>query len=162
MAASARTVTARAAQILRSSTSKASAFSSPVARRNITTSAPRRPSPTISSLPKNTRFASSAPRGGSNTGLYATLLVLAGVGGGGYYLHSTGQLTDYFPFLAGMHSGSSSVKETIKGPDYKATFEDYQQVYNEIADLLESNPDYDDGSYGPVRTIARESNYIQG
>ncbi|KAI9262933.1 heme peroxidase [Helicostylum pulchrum] len=27
---------------------------------------------------------------------------------------------------------------------------DYQQVYNDIAELLDSNPDYDDGSYGPV------------
>ena len=28
--------------------------------------------------------------------------------------------------------------------------EDYQQVYNEIAKLLEEKDDYDDGSYGPV------------
>ncbi|CAO3654181.1 unnamed protein product [Mucor hiemalis] len=27
---------------------------------------------------------------------------------------------------------------------------DYQSVYNDIAELLDSNPDYDDGSYGPV------------
>lgn len=74
---------------------------------------------------------------------------MGAVGGGGYYLHSTGQLTEYFPFLSGMHSGASASKVYIKGPDHKGTFEDYQQIYNEIAELLESN-DYDDGSYGPV------------
>lgn len=149
MAASARTVTARAAQFLRTSAPKASSFPSPIARRNITSFAPRRPAPTTSSAPKNTRFASSsASGGGSSTGLYA-LLALGAVGGGGYYLHSTGQLTEYFPFLAGMHSGASASKVYIKGPDYKGTFEDYQEIYNEIAELLESN-EYDDGSYGPV------------
>ena len=38
-----------------------------------------------------------------------------------------------------------SQKETLLGP----TKTDYQQVYNDIAEMLES-PDYDDGSYGPV------------
>lgn len=28
--------------------------------------------------------------------------------------------------------------------------EDYQEVYNAIAKLLEEKDDYDDGSYGPV------------
>ena len=29
-------------------------------------------------------------------------------------------------------------------------FENYQEVYNHIAKLLEEHDDYDDGSYGPV------------
>ncbi|KAI9359412.1 heme peroxidase [Pilaira anomala] len=43
--------------------------------------------------------------------------------------------------------------ETVKGtPVAKLDSKniDYQQVYNDIAALLDSNPDYDDGSYGPV------------
>lgn len=144
MAASTRTVTARAAQLLRTSTS---VFPSPVARRNITTFVPRRPAPTTSPVSRNTRFASSSSSGGgSSTGLYA-LLALGAVGGGGYYLYSTGKLTEYFPFL---HSGASADRVYTKGPDHKGTFEDYQQIYNEIAELLESNSDYDDGSYAPV------------
>lgn len=150
MAASARTVTARAAQLLRSSAPKVSSFSSPVARRNITTFVPRRPASKAPSAPKNSRFASTSSSGGSSTGLYATILTLAVVGGGGYYLHSTGQLTEYLPFLSGMHSGGSAEKVYTKGPDHKGTYEDFQQIYNEIAELLESNSDYDDGSYGPV------------
>ncbi|KAG1190128.1 hypothetical protein G6F36_003353 [Rhizopus arrhizus] len=39
--------------------------------------------------------------------------------------------------------------KTTGGIDQKENI-DYQAVYNDIADLLESNPDYDDGSYGPV------------
>ncbi|KAF8464632.1 heme peroxidase [Kalaharituber pfeilii] len=150
MAASARTVTARAAQLLRTCTPKASSFTAPVARRNLTAFAPRRPAPKAQQAPKNSRFASTPSAGGSKTGLYASLIAVAGLGGGAYYLHSTGQLTEYFPFLSGLHSGSSEKKAVVKGADYKPTFEDYQEVYNEIAELLESNSDYDDGSYGPV------------
>jgi len=149
MVVSVRTVTARAAQLLRTSTPKAPTFSVPAARRNLTTIVPHRPAPKSSFPPRNSRFSSTSPSGSSNVGLYATVIVLAGVGGGTYYLHSTGQLVDYFPFLGGAHSGATQ-KVTIKGPDYKPTFEDFQEVYNEIAELLESNPDYDDGSYGPV------------
>lgn len=147
MAAAARTVTARAAQLLRP---KVSPFSTPATRRTITNFTPRRPVPQTVS-PKNSRFASTSPTGKSNTALYASILTL-GVLGGGYYLHSTGQLTEYLPFLSGLHPGGGAEKVVVKGPDYKATFEDYQEVYNEIAELLESNSDYDDGSYGPVST----------
>lgn len=149
MAASVRTITTRAAQLLRTPTPRVSFLSTPVARRNIAigTFTPRRPPP---SVPRNIRSASTSSGGSSNAGLYATTLVLGTVIGGAYYLHSTGQLTDYFPFLAGTLSGPSSQNITIKGPDYKPTFEDYQEVYNEVAELLESDSDYDDGSFGPV------------
>ena len=151
MATSVRTITARAAQLLRTPTPRVSFLPTPIARRNITGNLiPRRPAPKSSSVPRNFRSASTSPSGSSNTGLYATILVLGTVGGSAYYLHSTGQLTDYFPILAGAYSGSSSQKVTVKGPDYKPTFEDYQEVYNEIAELLESDSDHDDGSYGPV------------
>lgn len=35
-------------------------------------------------------------------------------------------------------------------PPFVARFENYQEVYNHIAKLLEEHDDYDDGSYGPV------------
>lgn len=157
MAASARTVSARAAHLLRSP--KAPSFV-PVARRHLTTAA-RRPSPATLKSAKNARFNSSGPAqsGGSSTGLIAALAALVGIGGGGYYLHSTGELTEYFPFLSGMHQPASDGKDPkaqvgkksrILGPDYKATQEDFQEVYNDVAELLESNAEYDDGSYGPV------------
>ncbi|KAI9256958.1 cytochrome c peroxidase Ccp1 [Sporodiniella umbellata] len=40
-------------------------------------------------------------------------------------------------------------KTTATGLDHKKEI-DYQSVYNDIANLLESDPDYDDGSFGPV------------
>ena len=42
--------------------------------------------------------------------------------------------------------GSSGETKAVSVPKK----EDYQQVYNEIAKLLEEKDDYDDGSYGPV------------
>ena len=42
--------------------------------------------------------------------------------------------------------GSSVDTQAVSAPKK----EDYQQVYNEIAKLLEEKDDYDDGSYGPV------------
>jgi cytochrome c peroxidase len=43
-------------------------------------------------------------------------------------------------------SGSAGETKGIFTPK----FEDYQKVYNEIAERLEEKDDYDDGSYGPV------------
>ncbi|KAI1818401.1 cytochrome c peroxidase [Poronia punctata] len=60
------------------------------------------------------------------------LLYMAGAavaGGAGYYFYSQGDV-------------STKVFEPTK--------EDYQKVYNEIANRLEEKDDYDDGSYGPV------------
>ena len=45
-----------------------------------------------------------------------------------------------------MKSGSSGESRGLFTPKK----EDYQQVYNAIAKLLEEKDDYDDGSYGPV------------
>ncbi len=67
--------------------------------------------------------------GGSKFGLFAALAGAAGAGGG-YYVWST-QNSD---------GGSKGVRKQ----------EDYQKVYNAIAQILEENPQYDDGSYGPV------------
>ena len=45
-----------------------------------------------------------------------------------------------------MKKGSSGETRGVFTPKK----EDYQQVYNDIAKLLEEKDDYDDGSYGPV------------
>ncbi|KAI7904841.1 heme peroxidase [Cokeromyces recurvatus] len=51
-------------------------------------------------------------------------------------------------------NGPSTPAPTNKPDNTKKTAAekniDYQQVYNDIAELLDSNPEYDDGSYGPV------------
>lgn len=45
-----------------------------------------------------------------------------------------------------MKKGSSGETSGVFTPKK----DDYQQVYNEVAKLLEEKDDYDDGSYGPV------------
>ncbi|KAI8993224.1 heme peroxidase [Pilobolus umbonatus] len=69
----------------------------------------------------------------SGSGLLG-FLAIAGVGAaaGYYYTHPQAIKTSKAPV-------------TEKKKDI-----DYQQIYNEIADMLEDDPDYDDGSYGPV------------
>ncbi|KAA8901865.1 heme peroxidase [Sphaerosporella brunnea] len=97
--------------------------------------ASRRPQ-VFSAVRQNARsYASSAVPKSSNTGLYLGLAALA-AGGGGYYLYTQGQLGPL---------NSKDATPTI----FKPTKEDYQKVYNDVAELLEDN-DYDDGSYGPV------------
>jgi cytochrome c peroxidase len=40
-------------------------------------------------------------------------------------------------------------EKKVKGP-FRATYQDYQAVYDAIAKHLQEKDDYDDGSYGPV------------
>lgn len=40
-------------------------------------------------------------------------------------------------------------EKKVKGP-FKATYQDYQAVYDAVAKHLQEKDDYDDGSYGPV------------
>ena len=87
------------------------------------------------------RGYSSAPPKSSNAGLYLGLTTAA-LGGGAYYLYSTDQIEKF-----------TGLKLSGAGPMVPGK-EDYQKVYNTIADILENN-DYDDGSYGPVSTSPR-------
>jgi hypothetical protein len=61
---------------------------------------------------------------------------LVGAGGAGYYYYSQGN--------GSLLAGSSGETKGVFTPK----FEDYQKVYNEIAERLEEKDDYDDGSYG--------------
>ena len=96
-------------------------------------------------LPRNTfpsssrRTYASAPPPKSNTGLYISLVALLAAGGAGYFYLNNGGITE-------LKKGSSGETRGVFTP----TKNDYQQVYNAIAKLLEEKDDYDDGSYGPV------------
>jgi cytochrome c peroxidase len=80
-------------------------------------------------------YSTGAEPKGSNAGLYAGIAAVAS--GVGYYLYANGQL--------GALSSKGARSQTVFIP----TKEDYQKVYNDVAEILEDN-DYDDGSYGPV------------
>ncbi|KAJ3046265.1 heme peroxidase [Rhizophlyctis rosea] len=69
--------------------------------------------------------------GGSNVLLF---VLLAAAGAGGYYYYTT---------QSDNKDGKTAAAALNKPLNY-------QEVYNEIAKLIDSNPDYDDGSYGPV------------
>jgi cytochrome c peroxidase len=81
-------------------------------------------------------YSSSGPATSSSSGLIAVAAALAAGAGGYFYFNGNGSLL----------SGSASETTGIFTPK----FEDYQKVYNEIAQRLEEKDDYDDGSYGPV------------
>ena len=86
-------------------------------------------------------YASEAPKpsGGSNTALIGGIAAVA-LAGLGYY----------------SFGGSESLKQssTAQGQKGAATFsptnQDYQKVYDFIAQKLIDENEYDDGSYGPV------------
>ncbi|KAI8641318.1 heme peroxidase [Parasitella parasitica] len=83
-------------------------------------------------------YSSEAPKKGGSGGL--VFLTLAALGAGaGYYYNSTQS------FKTKTISSSSSDAPTEKKKDI-----DYQQVYNDIAEMLDDDSNYDDGSYGPV------------
>ncbi|KAF7906589.1 hypothetical protein EAF00_000868 [Botryotinia globosa] len=82
-------------------------------------------------------YASEGPAK-SSFPLSIGVAALAVAGGAGYYFFSQGN--------GSLFSGSAKETAGLFTP----TFDDYQKVYNEIAERLEEKDDYDDGSYGPV------------
>ena len=84
-------------------------------------------------------YASGNEPKASPVGYYAAFAAIAAAGGAGYYYLGNGGVPD-------LKKGSSGETKGIFTPKK----EDYQQVYNNIAKLLEEKDDYDDGSYGPV------------
>jgi len=99
---------------------------------------------TAFTLPRQTfrqqsrRGYASEPSKSSSSGLILGVGALAIAGGAGYYFYSQGN--------GSLLSGSAGETKGIFTPK----FDDYQKVYNEIAERLEEKDDYDDGSYGPV------------
>ena len=91
--------------------------------------------------PSSRRGYASSNNKGSTT-LWTSLGGLTVAGALAYY---------YWPNLETSYDetkkkGSAGVTKALSAPKK----EDYQQVYNQIAKLLEEKDDYDDGSYGPV------------
>lgn len=75
-------------------------------------------------------YSSEAPKKSGSSGLFAALAAAA-AGGAGYWYYTA--------------SASPSAAKV-----FKPTKQDYQTVYNEIANRLDEKDDYDDGSFGPV------------
>lgn len=118
-------------------------------RRNLTTTTHARPSTKFASPLKQAPrrgYASEAPSsGGSGKSIFIGL-ALASVAGAGYYLYAN----DLLSSLTGAAGGKPNAKSA--GP-FQPKKEDYQKVYDDIAELLESNDEYDNGSYGPVSLL---------
>ncbi|CAO0803667.1 unnamed protein product [Mucor circinelloides] len=82
-------------------------------------------------------YSTEAPKKGGSGGL--VFLTLAALGAGaGYYYNSTQTIKT-------KTLSTPAVSKTEKKKNI-----DYQQVYNDIAEMLDEDSDYDDGSYGPV------------
>jgi len=84
------------------------------------------------------------PPKSSNAGLFAGLGIAALAGGAYYY---------YAISPAGADAGTTA-KSALQSAKAAAKFtpskEDYQKVYNRIAEIIDDADSYDDGSYGPV------------
>ncbi|CAO3632592.1 unnamed protein product [Mucor hiemalis] len=87
------------------------------------------------SIMQSRGYSSENPKKGGSGGLVFLTLVALG-GAAGYYYNSTQSFK------------TKSAPAAV--PEKKKKDIDYQQIYNDIAELLDENPDYDDGSYGPV------------
>ncbi|GBE80585.1 Cytochrome c peroxidase, mitochondrial [Sparassis crispa] len=95
------------------------------------------------------RYSTEAPKTkSSNTALFAGLGLAAAAGGLAFYIYSSSSDTAKQAGTA-LKSGAQAVKVAA---NFVPTKEDYQKVYNRIAEILEDASDkgYDDGSYGPV------------
>ncbi|ETW81091.1 heme peroxidase 3 [Heterobasidion irregulare TC 32-1] len=79
----------------------------------------------------------------SKTGLYAGIGALAVGGGLALYFYSSSPDT----LATSAKSGAQAVKVAA---NFVPTKEDYQKVYNKIAEAIDEAGDYDDGSFGPV------------
>lgn len=122
--------------------SKQASFTLTPLRRHLTTAARPRPTTSIAAPIKQTRRRGYAS-GGSTSGGSSKIVIPLGlglIGAAGYYAYSNDLLASAFGAQAsGLKTGG------VVTP----TKDDFQKVYNDVAELLENN-DYDDGSYGPV------------
>lgn len=93
---------------------------------------------------------SSTSGGSSNVVLYSVLGATV-TGAAGYFVYSSNSST-----AQSVNDAAKEGKKAIKSSvgrlpgTFIPSFEDYQEVYNEVAHRLVEFDDYDDGSYGPV------------
>ena len=133
MASVARTLTHASKQV---------SFTLTPLRRHLTTAARARPTTSIAAPIRQTRRRGYAS-GGSTSGGSSKIVIPLGlglIGAAGYYAYSNDLLASAFGAQA------SGLKT---GGVITPTKDDFQKVYNDVAELLDNN-DYDDGSYGPV------------
>ncbi|PWW76264.1 heme peroxidase [Tuber magnatum] len=133
---------ASVARTFSSASSKASFTFTPL-RRNLTTASRARPTTSIATPIRQTGRRGYAS-GGSTSGGSSKIVIPLGlglVGAAGYYAYSNNLLSSVF---AGARA--SGLKT---GGAFTPTRDDFQRVYNDVAEILENN-DYDNGSYGPV------------
>ncbi|KII92632.1 hypothetical protein PLICRDRAFT_37408 [Plicaturopsis crispa FD-325 SS-3] len=83
------------------------------------------------------------PKSSNNALVYGGIAAVA-LGGAGYLLSSE----DARRSLGTVFKSSAQSAKASAG--FTPTKEDYQKVYNKIAELLDEAGEYDDGSYGPV------------
>ncbi|KAG0641132.1 heme peroxidase [Tuber brumale] len=123
--------------------SKQAPLTSTPLRRNLTTATRARPTTSTAAPIRQTGrrgYASGGSAGGGSSKIVIPL-GLGLIGAAGYYAYSN----DLLP--AAFSGAQASGLKT--GGIFTPTRDDFQKVYNDVADLLENN-DYDDGSYGPV------------
>ncbi|GLB37005.1 putative peroxidase family protein [Lyophyllum shimeji] len=97
--------------------------------------------------PSFRHYATESTQGGtkSNKNLFIGLGAVAGIGGIAYYYYSDARSE------AGT-AVKSAVQTAKANTPFKPTKEDYQKVYNKIAEMFDTAADveYDDGSYAPI------------
>ncbi|EGO00213.1 hypothetical protein SERLA73DRAFT_180679 [Serpula lacrymans var. lacrymans S7.3] len=91
------------------------------------------------------KFSTPPPAAKSNAALYAGLGVAA-FGGIAFYLYTSSSDTSKEAATA-LKSGAQAAKVAA---NFTPTKEDYQKVYNRIAEIIDEAGEYDDGSFGPV------------
>ncbi|KAG1863817.1 heme peroxidase [Suillus subluteus] len=93
------------------------------------------------------KYSTEAPPAAkSNTGLYVGLGAVVLGGGVAYYLYGSSSETGKVTSTA-LKSAAQSAKVAT---NFVPTKEDYQKVYNRIAEVIDDADDYDNGSFGPV------------
>ena len=100
---------------------------------------------------------STSPAGGTSGGskvsgtnvVAAAAILLAG--GAGFYFYGQDAKKDLLDVGAGRGATKlGGAKSKVPAEGALGSFADYQAVYNDIADALEKDEKYDDGSFGPV------------
>ncbi|KXN90792.1 Cytochrome c peroxidase, mitochondrial [Leucoagaricus sp. SymC.cos] len=98
--------------------------------------------PRVTRSGPNFRRFSTTPPPKSSTALYAGIGAVA-----------VGSLAFYYStdFGKEANTAAKSVAQTAKSAaGFVPTQQDYQKVYNRVAELVQDAGDYDDGSYGPI------------
>lgn len=98
--------------------------------------------------PRRSFADGSGPNPSRNTStLLYTTLGFAAAGGAGLFIYRSGNNDTS---TSGSIPDNARSSKTPLPSTFTPKFEDYQEVYNEVADRLVEFDDYDDGSYGPV------------